>query len=293
MSDAVTEAMTSIGGVRIVGRGRMGRALEARLREAGLTVELLSGRAVAAGAEAMAGADVGDRVEHADGAEYSAGGGAGADTGLTAVLLAVPDAAIAAVAARVPPGTPVGHCSGAASLEALAGHPHAFSLHPLQTVVGAATRFDGSYAAIDATTPTAGDIAHTLASALGLRPITISGADRPAYHAAASIASNFLVTLEAFAERLAETVGVPRGALAPLARASLENWVTLGAAALTGPIARGDEETVAKQRAAVAHGLPDDLALFDALTRATRALAHPDSLEVDDRTDSSEEPSTR
>ncbi len=76
--------------------------------------------------------------------------------------------------------------------------------------------------------------------------------DRAAYHAAASIASNFVVTLEAAAERLAATAGVDRAALAPLVRAAVDTWAELGPErALTGPIARGDEGTVARQREAV------------------------------------------
>lgn len=256
--------------MHLVGRGRLGSALAARLGEAGIEVVLFGGREVAAGAETAVG------------------------VGAWAVLLAVPDAATAEVAARIPPGPPVGHCSGAAQLDVLAGHPLAFSLHPLQTVVGPSTSFAGAYAAINATTPEAGGIAEALAGVLGLTPITISGADRAAYHAAASIASNFLVTLEGFAERLAQTCGLPRAALAPLARASLENWVRLGAAgALTGPVARGDEQTVRRQRAAIAERLPGDLALFDALTEATRALARPGSLEQEERTRHGEEQSTR
>jgi predicted short-subunit dehydrogenase-like oxidoreductase (DUF2520 family) len=92
--------------------------------------------------------------------------------------------------------------------------------------------------------------------------------------AAASIASNFLVTLEGAAERLAATAGVERGLLAPLVRAAVENWARLGAQhALTGAIARGDETTVARQRAAVAERAPDLVPMYDALADATRALA--------------------
>ena len=98
--------------------------------------------------------------------------------------------------------------------------------------------------------------------------------DRAAYHAAASVASNFLVTLEGAAERLAATAGVDRELLAPLVRAAVDNWERLGAAdALTGPIARGDEATVERQRSAIAERTPDLLPLFDALADATRALA--------------------
>src|SRR5690606_5278950 len=130
-----------------------------------------------------------------------------------------------------------------------------------------------------ATAAVAGDgpatlaVARGLAEALAMCPVTVADEDRAPHHAAASIASNFLVTLEGAAERVAATAGVPREALAPLVRAAVENWAALGArAALTGPIVRGDEATVARQRAAVAERAPDLLGLFDALADATRAL---------------------
>jgi predicted short-subunit dehydrogenase-like oxidoreductase (DUF2520 family) len=104
--------------------------------------------------------------------------------------------------------------------------------------------------------------------------VYVAAEDRAAYHAAASIASNFLLTLEAAAERLAATAGLDRALLVPLVRATVENWSAQGAQdALTGPIARGDELTLARQRAAVAARAPDLLALFDALADATRDLA--------------------
>jgi predicted short-subunit dehydrogenase-like oxidoreductase (DUF2520 family) len=134
--------------------------------------------------------------------------------------------------------------------------------------------FAGAGAAVAGSTPRALAVAHELAERLGMRATTVADEDRAAYHAAASIASNFLVTLEGAAERLAATAGVDRELLAPLVRASVEDWIRLGAErALTGPIARGDEATVARQREAVAERLPDDLELFDTLTAATRRLA--------------------
>ena len=200
--------------------------------------------------------------------------GRGADArGATAVLLCVPDAEIAAAAAAIEPGPLVGHCSGATGLDVLSPH-EAFSLHPLMTVPAGAPPdvLDGAGCAVDGSTPRALELAHALAARLGMPATQVTDQDRAAYHAAASVASNFLVTLEGAAERLAATAGVERALLAPLVRAAVENWAARGAEeALTGPIARGDDETVARQRAAVAERTPDLLPLFDAMVDATRA----------------------
>ncbi len=226
----------------IVGRGRVGYALTDALASAGYEVEGPLGR----------GAD-----------------GAGAN----AVLLCVPDGEIALAAAQIASGRLVGHCSGATGLGALAPH-EAFSLHPLMTVTADGADFAGAGAAIAGGTPRALAVAAGLANALGMRPVEIAESNRPTYHAAASIASNFLITLEAAAERLGATVGLERDQLVPLVRAAVENWARLGPErALTGPVARGDEATVARQREAVAESAPELLELFDALVSATRALA--------------------
>ena len=194
--------------------------------------------------------------------------------GATTVLLAVPDAELAAAAAAIEPGPLVGHCSGATGLDVLSPH-EAFSLHPLMTVPAGAPRdvLEGAGCAVDGSTPRALAVAEALAARLGMRATHVTDEDRAAYHAAASIASNFLVTLEGAAERLAATAGIERAVLAPLVRAAVENWAARGAEeALTGPIARGDDETVARQRAAVAERTPDLLPLFDAMVEATSAL---------------------
>jgi predicted short-subunit dehydrogenase-like oxidoreductase (DUF2520 family) len=230
--------------IAIVGAGRLGTALAAALGAAGLDVRGPLGR----GAEA---------------------------TGEEVVLLCVPDGEIERAAAAIVPGPLVGHCSGATGLAPLAPH-EAFSLHPLMTVPANArpTVFAGAGCAVDGTTDRALEVAERLAALLGMRSTRIAEADRAAYHAAASIASNFLVALEGAAERLAATAGVDRALLAPLVRAAVEDWAERGAAgALTGPIVRGDEETVARQRAAVAERTPELLELFDALAGATRSLA--------------------
>jgi predicted short-subunit dehydrogenase-like oxidoreductase (DUF2520 family) len=142
------------------------------------------------------------------------------------------------------------------------------------TVTAAGADLRGAGAAIDGTSERALATAERLAGDLGLRPVRIAPEDRVAYHAAASIASNFLVTLQAAAEHVAATAGVERDLLVPLVRATVDNWAAQGAhRALTGPVARGDERTVERQRDAVAERAPELLELFDALVGATRALA--------------------
>jgi predicted short-subunit dehydrogenase-like oxidoreductase (DUF2520 family) len=189
------------------------------------------------------------------------------------VLLCVPDSEIAAAARVVRPGPLVGHTSGATSLDALAPH-EAFSLHPLLSVAKEGTQFRGAGCAIAGSTERAAQTAAALADALGMQSFTVAEADRPLYHAAASMASNYLVALEAAAERLAALAGVSRQHLAPLVRSAVEQWAAVGAhEALTGPVARGDTGTVARQRAAVSARAGDLLPLWDALTDATRAVA--------------------
>ena len=134
--------------------------------------------------------------------------------------------------------------------------------------------FAGAGCAVAGTSDRALDVARGLADALQMTAVEVPDEDRAAYHAAASIAANFLVTLEGAAERLAATAGVPRELLVPLARAALENWAANGAEqALTGPVARGDEATIARQREAIEQRAPDLLEAFDALVAASRVLA--------------------
>ncbi len=210
------------------------------------------------------------------GSEYRVIGplGRGERLALTdAALLCVPDAEIERAAAAIEPGPLVGHCSGATSLDPLQPH-EAFSMHPLMTVTPSGASFDGAGAAIAGTTARARDFAADLAQALKMRPVAVADEDRVAYHAAASIASNFLITLEAAAESLAASAGVDRAMLVPLVRAAVENWAALGPIeALTGPVARGDHETVARQRDAIEERAPELIDVFDALVSATQELA--------------------
>ena len=188
------------------------------------------------------------------------------------VLLCVPDDAIAAVAAAIPTGPFVGHCAGALPLDVLGDH-HAFSMHPLLSVTDGFTGFEGAACAIAGRDDDAREIARAIALRLGMDPVVVEDEVRALYHAAASMASNYLVTIEEAAERLASPTGIERRHLTRLARSALENWERMGRGALTGPISRGDDETVRRQRAAVAQRVPELLALWDALAASTRELA--------------------
>ena len=226
----------------IVGRGRVGTALARAFAGAGIDVEGPLGR--------------------------------GEQPAADVVLLCVPDAEIANAAAAADARF-VGHVSGATPLDAVD-----FGLHPLQTVTGPDTSFDGCGCAIAGSSPEALELARALALAARMEPFEIDDSARAAYHAAASIASNFLVTLEWMAERVAAAAGIDgadaRRMLAPLVRRTVDNWVELGPAdALTGPVARGDEVTVQRQRKAIETVAPDLLPAFDALVDATRSVPRP------------------
>jgi len=200
------------------------------------------------------------------------------------VLLCVPDAEIEATARAVAatgaaPAT-IGHVSGATTLDRLAAAGATegrFSVHPLQTIPDRETDLAGAHAAVAGNTDTALSVATGLAVTLGMHPFRVEETDRATYHAAASIGSNFLVTLEQTAADLLDGIGVeqPREVLAPLLRRSLENWIEAGPEALTGPIARGDEVTVARHREAIAERAPESLGTYDALADRTAALARP------------------
>jgi predicted short-subunit dehydrogenase-like oxidoreductase (DUF2520 family) len=275
--DQPSEGLThgTITRVAIVGHGRLGTAIAAGLTRAGVTVDGPYGRR--------------DPIGELLGAESLGTESLGTVTGRSApgdapdaVLLCVPDAEIAAAALAIPDTAPVGHCSGATPLDALAPH-EAFSLHPLMTVPAGASPdlLAGAGAAVAGSTPRALALARELAELLAMRPIEIADTDRAAYHAAASIASNFLVTLEAAAERVGATAGLSRELLVPLVTATVANWAQLGPErALTGPVARGDEHTVERQRAALAQRTPELLELFDACVNATRQLAAPPTAEA-------------
>jgi predicted short-subunit dehydrogenase-like oxidoreductase (DUF2520 family) len=213
--------------IRVIGRGRVGGAVAARLEARGLTLT---------------------------------------DDSPDLVLLCVPDGAIREVARTIAIGPWVAHVSGATTLAALEPHGQRFSVHPLQTFTRARgpEQLDGAWSAITAENKDAEAHARWLAETLGLRPFVIADHDRVIYHAGAAIASNYLVTLYRAASRLMAAAGAPPEALVPLMTRTIENGFEL-----TGPIARGDWQTVDAHIAEITRHAPELLPMYRALADIT------------------------
>jgi predicted short-subunit dehydrogenase-like oxidoreductase (DUF2520 family) len=212
--------------ITVIGSGRVGSAVEARLRERGLRT--------------------------GEGGEL--------------VLLCVPDGAIEEVARELDVGPWVAHVSGATPLAALEPHSRRFSVHPLQTFARARgpEQLDGAWAAVTAETEEARAAGHWLAGTLGLHTFDLADDARPLYHAGAAIASNYLVTLHSVAAELFRAAGAPPEALVPLMSRTIDNGFEL-----TGPIERGDWETVEVHRRAIRAAKPELEPLYDVLAEAT------------------------
>jgi predicted short-subunit dehydrogenase-like oxidoreductase (DUF2520 family) len=175
--------------IKVIGSGRVGSAVSARLRERGV--------------------GLGEEAE--------------------LVLLCVPDGAIAQVAAGIEEGPWIAHVSGATPLSALDPHRLRFSLHPLQTFTRARgpEQLDGAWAAVGSETEEAKAAGSWLAQTLGLKPFELEESARPLYHAGAAIASNYLVTLHTVAAELFRAAGAPPAALVPLMRRTIDNGFEL------------------------------------------------------------------
>ena len=175
--------------VTVIGAGRAGSAIAARLRERGVALR--------------------------DDGELR--------------LLCVPDRAIAGVARTIEPGPWVAHVSGGTPLAALDPHVRRFSVHPLQTLTlgRGGEQLDGAWGAVTAESDEARERALWLAETLGLRPFELADDRRASYHAGAAIASNFLVTLYRAASELFGEAGVPPDALVPLMTRTIENGFEL------------------------------------------------------------------
>jgi predicted short-subunit dehydrogenase-like oxidoreductase (DUF2520 family) len=271
--------MPNLPDIAIIGAGRVGTAIGVLARRAGLTVS-----AVAGGGSARAAADaIGGAVRVCAPSE------AARTAGL--VLLTVRDDVIEAVcqdlveANAINPGAVVAHCSGSLLSDVLAPARELCkatiaSCHPLQTfptVTAAIEKFPGTYCFCEGDKE-AVDVVAALAERIGGRPVRINPAGKALYHAAAVVACNYLTALVDAAATLCENAGLDRAtaqaALGPLVTATADNVAKLGPAeALTGPIDRGDVETVRRHMRALTGVDPRLKALYRAAGEWTVALA--------------------
>jgi len=189
--------------------------------------------------------------------------------GADLTLLCVPDRAIDEVARAIACGHWIAHMSGAAQLRSLEPHTRRFSLHPLQTFqLGLGPeQFDGAYAAVTAETPQALEVALELADLLGLRAFELADEDRPVYHAAATVAASFLVTLHDAAADLIEAAGAPPEALLPLMHRTMESGFVP-----TGPFLRRDYATIEAHLHAIRERRPQLESLYRSLADVTERL---------------------
>jgi predicted short-subunit dehydrogenase-like oxidoreductase (DUF2520 family) len=260
--------ITSTARVFVIGAGKAGRALTHAMRVGGVDVVGLHGRQPGHG--------------------ITSGAWPATLALASAVLVTVRDAELDGLlrdleSAPLASGSVVLHASGTAEPPALdllrgKGHPGG-TFHPLLPLTDptrAAEQLHRAWIGIDGDQG-ARSVARELAAALGARVLEIPAGAKASYHAAAVIASNFPIVLLALAAQILTSAGVSeeaaRGALATLMTAAAENASALApSAALTGPVARGDVETVRAHLAALAH-TPEALEVYRVLSREAIPLA--------------------
>jgi predicted short-subunit dehydrogenase-like oxidoreductase (DUF2520 family) len=266
--------------VAVIGAGRVGTALGVLLERAGHRVTAASGWERSR-----------DRVRRylpftrflpAQGAHSAAGAA-------RVVILAVPDDAVGSVCSDLAARGAFGvrqrvlHLSGSVGLDALAPAEQmgagVLSVHPLQTVPGVEEgirRLPGSGFAVTARDEPGFAFGESLVADVGGRPFRLPDDMKPLYHAAAVFCANYLVTVEGLAERLFRLAGLerPLPVFAPLARAALDAALEKGpAAALTGPVVRGDTGTIDRNLEALARHSPDVIRPYVELASAAAELA--------------------
>lgn len=259
--------------VGFIGAGAAGTGLAAALTAAGYHVAQVHSRSLPSA----------QRLAAFLGQGTSAGGAQATVDGCNLVFLTVPDSAIATVAAEVRwrRGQIVAHCSGALGPEALvsaaAQGAVAVAFHPLCSFIkgrvgglSPGTRF--AFTGPEQVRPIFESLAVRLHGVL----LDLPAQGRARYHAAAVMASNYLVALAAIAAEVLATTGFDRNAaleaLLPLMRSSIDNLQDVGLPhALTGPLVRGDVETVSKHRASLRDTCAG--ASYDTLACATARFA--------------------
>lgn len=244
--------------ISIIGPGVVGSALARLAWRAGYKIA-----AVAGGSSAQSARELARTVEATPFENLGEAAAAG-----QLVLLTVRDKAIIPVCEQLASSgglikkPVVAHCCGAMGSDVLsAAHQVGCavgSMHPLQTfpdVESAMAKLPGTYCFIEGD-PAGRAVLETLARALGGNPVIIDSAVKPLYHAAAVMGANYITTMLDAALELLQHAGLDRNlareAIGPLVRGTVENILTKDTvAALTGPIARGDTETLKRHLTAM------------------------------------------
>lgn len=265
--------------VALVGAGAVGSALARRLVERGYTFLAVISR-TAAHAQSLA-----EEVEAP--VASSALEDLPADAEL--VFCCVPDDVLSEVAEQLQAlsfdwsGRLAVHTSGALTTRVLDPLARAgaqtLSFHPLQTFTAdtAPSAFEGIYIGLEGA-PDAVEVGRRLARDLGAHPLELAAEAKVRYHLAASMASNFLVTLVALVEEVLGSIDIDteehRALLGPLVETTWRNLAKRSPEeVLTGPIARGDRETLAEHAAAIAAHHPHLTPVYVALAAETVRLA--------------------
>lgn len=264
----------------IIGCGRVGCSLARWLPGAGFRPRRFYSRTATSAERAAAFAGEGETVS----SPWAAAEGA------DLVFITTPDDAIGPVCDRMTDnngfsaGTAVFHCSGlhpssilssVHALDCVAG-----SLHPLRSIaapIDDGVGFSETVFSIEGD-PAAAKVGADIATSLGGRAVPIRTEAKALYHAAAVMASNYLVTLMHGAVGLLEGAGMAAdqvvGVLMPLVRGTLDNIETVGPeSALTGPVARGDVDTIRAHLSAMVAHMPDGMELYNVLGRHTLRMA--------------------
>ncbi|PNU06727.1 Rossmann-like and DUF2520 domain-containing protein [Novosphingobium guangzhouense] len=200
------------------------------------------------------------------------------------IVIAIADGAIAGIVAAMKqappkPGAFVCHVSGGSGIAPLVDLQSTevltAAVHPAMTFTGnpafEVSRMAEACFAVTASSDRAMAISLALVDALGGKAVEVTEDHRPLYHAALCHAANHLVTLVAGASQALTAAGVtdPGTFLAPLVRAALENTLEQGIAALSGPVLRGDADTIRSHLHAIAHDVPSLMAPYKAMAQAT------------------------
>ncbi len=271
--------MTKPLSVGVVGAGRVGAVLAARLRAAGHEIVAAAGESDAS-RHRIADLLPGVRIDKPSSVARAC----------DLLLLTVPDdmlpnvVTVLAASGALREGQYVVHTSGRHGLAVLeparAIGAHVIAMHPAMTFTGTAIDLDRLDGCVFGLTADAAerDFAQRLVDDLGGRPMWVPEESRTLYHAGLAHGANHLVTLVAEAIEMLAAAGAddPASTLRPLLTAALDNALEQGDAALTGPIVRGDLNTVRAHLDEIARSAPQAMDSYVALGRATLARAVTD-----------------